>query len=79
MNIQTTTPQTARVFVQRLSESEKISIRKATPGELEYLGQTRFAADNICTFEMSTAQQLLKAEFVAKSKGDWWVTQTWNT
>ena len=67
MYLHTANNRTAQNFFGRLREIEKMAIRKASPGELEYLRQADFLTDNLTVEAMAEVKQVVDADFTALS------------
>jgi hypothetical protein len=70
MYLQTATPKTAELFIGRLRETEKITIRAASSdARLEYLLRAEFASDMITLDVLKEAARLLHEESKIASAG----------
>jgi hypothetical protein len=78
MSLQTIEPKTSAQLLARLTEVEKIAIRKATPDALEHMRQTRFISDAVTPEVMAQTAAALEADFTSFSEGPFWARQTWN-
>jgi len=78
MTITTVKPKTAKQLLARLTEVERIGIRSASPGRLEFLRLSSLASDGPVTAQaLAEVKEILDAEFQSFECRDWWVTQTW--
>lgn len=79
MSLTTTNPKTASQLLARLTETECIQIRAASPERLEHLRTTSFASDGPVTAEaLAEVKATLDAEYAAfDTLPKWWQKQTW--
>ena len=79
MFLHTVEPKTAQQLVGRLTEVERILIRRATPDGLEHLRTAAFASDGPVTPEaMTEVKRILDEQFAeASSRTNWWHSQPW--
>jgi hypothetical protein len=79
MYLHTVESRTPQQIFDRMTEMEKMGMRMATPGRLEYLSQTVYLRESGNSVEcMKKVQALCIKELESfTTMKSWWQTQTW--